>query len=169
MVGHDHQCREPGLAGRCRHIGFPRRRSPCPIDRAPRKDRHGGCTRRAAARHTASRRSRSRCFRSAAHPQRRARNTREKVKPPQHPRTALRPPIWGVDPDNPATVRGRTDGTVVVPRPTGPICRLRPVELHDVEFLRANDDRVIKSRSPSPARSRCRTKPRTSSTGTRKS
>jgi hypothetical protein len=56
----------------------------------------------------------------------------------------------GVDPDNLVTGRGRTDGTVFVPRPTGPICRLRPVELHDVEFLRANDHRVIKITLPGP-------------------
>ena len=58
--------------------------------------------------------------------------------------------LLGVDPDNLVTVRGRTDGTVFVPRPTGPIRRLRPVELHDVEFLRANDDRVIKITLPGP-------------------
>lgn len=32
---------------------------------------------------------------------------------------------------------GSTSGTVVVPRILGPIRRLRPVELRDVEFLRA--------------------------------
>jgi hypothetical protein len=35
-------------------------------------------------------------------------------------------------------VRGRTSGTVVVSRITGPSHRLWPVELRDVEFLRAN-------------------------------
>jgi hypothetical protein len=35
---------------------------------------------------------------------------------------------------------GRTGGTVIVPRITGPIRRLRPVEVHDVELLRANTD-----------------------------
>src|SRR5271166_5672736 len=34
--------------------------------------------------------------------------------------------LAGVDLDNPATVRGRTSGTVVVPRIVGPIRRLRP-------------------------------------------
>jgi 5-methyltetrahydropteroyltriglutamate--homocysteine methyltransferase len=43
-----------------------------------------------------------------------------------------------------------TNGTVVVPRIVGPIRRIRPVEVHDVEFLRANADRVI--RLPLPAR-----------------
>jgi methionine synthase II (cobalamin-independent) len=48
--------------------------------------------------------------------------------------------LSGVDLDNPATVQGRTGGTVVVPRIVGPIRRLRPVEVQDVEFLRANAD-----------------------------
>jgi hypothetical protein len=50
----------------------------------------------------------------------------------------------------PGTLRGRTSGTVVVPRITGPIRRLRPVELRDVEFLRANTDRRIKITLPGP-------------------
>src|SRR5271165_1321117 len=58
--------------------------------------------------------------------------------------------LSGVDLDNPATVRGRTSGTVVVPRITGPIRRLRPVEVRDVEFLRANTDRKIKITLPGP-------------------
>jgi 5-methyltetrahydropteroyltriglutamate--homocysteine methyltransferase len=58
--------------------------------------------------------------------------------------------LSGVDLDNPATVRGRTSGTVVVPRIVGPIRRLRPVEVHDVEFLRANTDRKIKITVPGP-------------------
>jgi 5-methyltetrahydropteroyltriglutamate--homocysteine methyltransferase len=37
-----------------------------------------------------------------------------------------------------------------VPRITGPIRRLRPVEVRDVEFLRANTDRVIKITLPGP-------------------
>jgi 5-methyltetrahydropteroyltriglutamate--homocysteine methyltransferase len=41
-------------------------------------------------------------------------------------------------------------GTVVVPRIVGPIRRLRPVEVHDVEFLRANTDRKIKITLPGP-------------------
>ena len=58
--------------------------------------------------------------------------------------------LSGVDLDNPATVRGRTGGTVVVPRIVGPIRRLRPVEVRDVEFLRANTDRKIKITLPGP-------------------
>jgi 5-methyltetrahydropteroyltriglutamate--homocysteine methyltransferase len=58
--------------------------------------------------------------------------------------------LSGIDLDNPATVRGRTSGTVVVPRIVGPIRRLRPVEVRDVEFLRANTDRPIKITLPGP-------------------
>jgi 5-methyltetrahydropteroyltriglutamate--homocysteine methyltransferase len=75
--------------------------------------------------------------------------------------------LAGVDLDNPATVMGRTGGTVVVPRIIGPIRRLRPVEVHDVEFLRANTDRKIKITLPGPFT--CRARPRTSFTRTRKS
>jgi 5-methyltetrahydropteroyltriglutamate--homocysteine methyltransferase len=45
---------------------------------------------------------------------------------------------------------GHTGGTVVVPRIVGPIRRLRPVEVRDVEFLRANTDRAIKITLPGP-------------------
>src|SRR5690348_8253694 len=58
--------------------------------------------------------------------------------------------LSGIDLDNPATVRGRTGGAVVVPRIVGPIRRLRPVEVRDVEFLRRNTDRTIKITLPGP-------------------
>ena len=58
--------------------------------------------------------------------------------------------LSGVDLDNPATVQGRSSGTVVVPRIVGPIRRLRAVEVRDVEFLRRNTDRVIKITLPGP-------------------
>ncbi len=58
--------------------------------------------------------------------------------------------LSGVDLDDPATVRGRSSGTVVVPRIVGPIRRLRPVEVRDVEFLRANTERKIKITLPGP-------------------
>jgi hypothetical protein len=80
----------------------------------------------------------------------------------------LRPPSPRVDLDNPATVRGRTSSTVVVPRIVGPSHRLRPVEVRDVEFLRANTDRVIKITPPGPF-TMSRARPRTSSTEMRKS
>src|SRR5215472_17209453 len=50
--------------------------------------------------------------------------------------------LSGVDLDNPAEVMGRTGGIVVVPRIVGQIRRVRPVEVRDVEFLRANTDRT---------------------------
>ncbi|HUC69972.1 MAG TPA: 5-methyltetrahydropteroyltriglutamate--homocysteine methyltransferase [Stellaceae bacterium] len=58
--------------------------------------------------------------------------------------------LSGVDLDNPATVRGRSSGTVVVPRIVGPIRRLHPVEVRDVEFLRRHTDRTIKITLPGP-------------------
>jgi 5-methyltetrahydropteroyltriglutamate--homocysteine methyltransferase len=58
--------------------------------------------------------------------------------------------LSGIDLDNPATVQGRSSGTVVVPRIVGPIRRLRAVEVRDVEFLRANTERTIKITLPGP-------------------
>ncbi len=58
--------------------------------------------------------------------------------------------LSGVDLDNPATVRGRSSGTVVVPRIVGPVRRLHPVEMRDVEFLRRHTDRTIKITLPGP-------------------
>ena len=58
--------------------------------------------------------------------------------------------LSGIDLDNPATVPGRTGGSVTVPRVVGPIRRLRPVEVRDVEFLRRNTDRQIKITLPGP-------------------
>ena len=58
--------------------------------------------------------------------------------------------LSGIDLDNPATVRGRTSGTVVVPRIVGPIRRLYPVEMRDVAFLRRHTDHTIKITLPGP-------------------
>jgi len=58
--------------------------------------------------------------------------------------------LSGIDLDSPAEVMGRTGGTVVVPRIVGPIRRMRPVEVRDVEFLRANTDHMIKITLPGP-------------------
>ena len=58
--------------------------------------------------------------------------------------------LSGIDLDKPATVAGRTGGSVTVPRVVGPIRRLRPVEVRDVEFLRRNTDRTIKITLPGP-------------------
>src|SRR5438132_2339707 len=58
--------------------------------------------------------------------------------------------LSGIDLDHPATVQGRSSGTVVVPRIVGPIRRLRPVEVRDVEFLRGNTERTTKVTLPGP-------------------
>jgi 5-methyltetrahydropteroyltriglutamate--homocysteine methyltransferase len=58
--------------------------------------------------------------------------------------------LSGIDLDNPATVSGRTGGSMTVPRIIGPIRRLRPVEVRDVEFLRRSTDRRIKITLPGP-------------------
>lgn len=56
----------------------------------------------------------------------------------------------GVDVDNPAVVSGRMGKPTPVPRVTGPIRRRHPVEVRDVQFLRANTDRQIKITLPGP-------------------
>ena len=58
--------------------------------------------------------------------------------------------LSGIDLDKPATVPGRTGGSVTVPRVVGPIRRLHAVEVADVEFLRRNTDRTIKFTLPGP-------------------
>jgi 5-methyltetrahydropteroyltriglutamate--homocysteine methyltransferase len=58
--------------------------------------------------------------------------------------------LSGIDLDNPATVRGRSNGTVVVPRIVGPVRRMHPIETRDVEFLRRHTDRTIKITLPGP-------------------
>ena len=56
----------------------------------------------------------------------------------------------GIDADNPAAVPNRSNGTVMVPRITGPIRRRAPVEVRDMQFLRANTDRGAKITLPGP-------------------
>ena len=56
----------------------------------------------------------------------------------------------GVDIDNPGTTMGRAGKTTAVPRVIGPIRRRHPVEVRDVEFLRASTDRKIKMTVPGP-------------------
>jgi 5-methyltetrahydropteroyltriglutamate--homocysteine methyltransferase len=56
----------------------------------------------------------------------------------------------GVDLEHPGTTMGRTGVASVVPRVVGPIRRRHAVEVRDVEFLRANTDRVIKITMPGP-------------------
>jgi 5-methyltetrahydropteroyltriglutamate--homocysteine methyltransferase len=50
----------------------------------------------------------------------------------------------GIDLDNPGTALDRTGKPNPVPRVVGPVRRSHPVEVRDVEFLRANTDRQIK-------------------------
>jgi 5-methyltetrahydropteroyltriglutamate--homocysteine methyltransferase len=56
----------------------------------------------------------------------------------------------GVDLDHPGVALDRTGHENPVPRVVGPIRRTRPVEVGDVEFLRAITDRRIKITVPGP-------------------
>lgn len=56
----------------------------------------------------------------------------------------------GVDLDNPGTAMDRSGEPNPVPRVTGRIRRRHPVEVRDVQFLRANTDRMIKITVPGP-------------------
>jgi 5-methyltetrahydropteroyltriglutamate--homocysteine methyltransferase len=56
----------------------------------------------------------------------------------------------GIDLDNPGTVISRTGKPALVPRVIGRVRRLRPVNVRDVQFLRANTERRIKITVPGP-------------------
>ncbi len=56
----------------------------------------------------------------------------------------------GVDLDDPGVALDRTGHENAVPRVVGPICRTRPVEVGDVEFLRSITARRIKITVPGP-------------------
>ena len=56
----------------------------------------------------------------------------------------------GIDTANPGTALDRTGHPAPVPRISGPIRRARPVELADLQFLRANTDRAVKITLPGP-------------------
>jgi 5-methyltetrahydropteroyltriglutamate--homocysteine methyltransferase len=56
----------------------------------------------------------------------------------------------GIDLDNPGQVMAGSGTPTPVPRVVGPIRRTRPVQVRDVEFLRANTDRRIKVTVPGP-------------------
>ncbi|PWS36341.1 5-methyltetrahydropteroyltriglutamate--homocysteine methyltransferase [Falsiroseomonas bella] len=58
--------------------------------------------------------------------------------------------LEGVDVDQPAIVVGRMGKPTPVPRVVGALRRRRPVEVRDVQFLRANTDRVTKITLPGP-------------------
>jgi len=56
----------------------------------------------------------------------------------------------GVDLDRPGRVISRTGNSILVPRVVGKIRRKRPVEVRDLNFLRANTDRAVKITLPGP-------------------
>jgi 5-methyltetrahydropteroyltriglutamate--homocysteine methyltransferase len=58
--------------------------------------------------------------------------------------------LEGVDIDNPGTALDRSGHPNPVPRIVGKVRRKFPVEVRDVEFLRANTDRTIKMTVPGP-------------------
>jgi 5-methyltetrahydropteroyltriglutamate--homocysteine methyltransferase len=56
----------------------------------------------------------------------------------------------GLDLDHPGTIVSRTGKAVLVPRVVGRVRRLRPVNVRDLRFLRANTNRQIKITVPGP-------------------
>jgi 5-methyltetrahydropteroyltriglutamate--homocysteine methyltransferase len=58
--------------------------------------------------------------------------------------------LEGVDLDNPGTALDRSGHPNPVPRIVGPIRRPHPVEVRDLEFLRANTSHVVKMTVPGP-------------------
>ena len=58
--------------------------------------------------------------------------------------------LEGIDLDHPGERLSRSGRPDIVPRVVGPIRRKHPVEVRDVEFLRAHTDRMIKITVPGP-------------------
>ena len=58
--------------------------------------------------------------------------------------------LEGVDIDNPGTALDRSGHPNPVPRVVGPIRRKHPVQVRDLEFLKANTDRPVKMTVPGP-------------------
>src|SRR6266436_5963310 len=58
--------------------------------------------------------------------------------------------LAGIDLENPGTVLSRTGRKNLAPRVVGPVRRKYPVQVRDVQFLRANTDRSIKMTVPGP-------------------
>jgi 5-methyltetrahydropteroyltriglutamate--homocysteine methyltransferase len=58
--------------------------------------------------------------------------------------------LEGVDIENPGTTINRSGARAMVPRIAGPIRRLRPVEVRDVQFLRKHTEKRIKITLPGP-------------------
>jgi 5-methyltetrahydropteroyltriglutamate--homocysteine methyltransferase len=58
--------------------------------------------------------------------------------------------LEGVDIDRPGQITGSSGRSTPVPRVVGPIRRAGPVQVRDVQFLRAHTDRPIKATVPGP-------------------
>jgi 5-methyltetrahydropteroyltriglutamate--homocysteine methyltransferase len=58
--------------------------------------------------------------------------------------------LEGIDLDHPGSITSRSGETTIVPRVTGKIRRKHPVQVRDVQFLRANTDRRVKATVPGP-------------------
>jgi len=58
--------------------------------------------------------------------------------------------LEGVDTDNPGTTLNRSGKPIPVPRVTGKIKRKYPVQLRDMQFLRANTQKPVKMTVPGP-------------------
>jgi 5-methyltetrahydropteroyltriglutamate--homocysteine methyltransferase len=58
--------------------------------------------------------------------------------------------LEGVDIDNPGTALDRSGHPNPVPRVVGPVARRHPVQVRDVQFLRAHTSRTIKMTVPGP-------------------
>ena len=58
--------------------------------------------------------------------------------------------LAGIDIANPGTTINRTGKAIPVPRITGKIVRRHPVELRDLQFLRANTKKAVKMTVPGP-------------------
>ena len=58
--------------------------------------------------------------------------------------------LEGVDLDQPGQIIGSSGRSTPVPRVVGPLRRVRPVQVRDVQFLRAQTDHLIKATVPGP-------------------
>jgi 5-methyltetrahydropteroyltriglutamate--homocysteine methyltransferase len=58
--------------------------------------------------------------------------------------------LEGIDSENPATIQTRAGEVRMVPRIVGPVRWRAPIEVRDIEFLRANTERATKITLPGP-------------------
>src|SRR5499433_2980858 len=58
--------------------------------------------------------------------------------------------LEGVDIDNPGTALDRSGHPNPVPRVVGPVARRHPVQVRDLEFLKAHTSRTVKMTVPGP-------------------